>query len=234
MHVWLVRFQSCPLEQSAIAVRSTQNYVMVNDIVVHTDGEGRRRKHIMLQCETCKTEFPKPLRFAKKKDTHYCSPKCGHIGRKVSSVVECDFCKKPHERKPSRATKSGLVFCSRRCKELAQTAMHQLLSCGNEFGGAAGYRERALRYYGSKCEWCEYAFEKLLDVHHIDRNRQNGAIENLMVLCVLCHTLDTRNMVRVGDSRELVIAEVDHREQLEQHFGSRGVLLETLLKPRRG
>lgn len=32
----------------------------------------------------------------------------------------------------------------------------------------------------------------MLDVHHIDGNRKNGKADNLEVLCVWCHALETR------------------------------------------
>jgi hypothetical protein len=58
------------------------------------------------------------------------------------------------------------------------------------------YRVRALTYYGEKCSNDKCPFDivekKMLDVHHIDRNRKNNKTENLRVLCVWCHALETR------------------------------------------
>jgi len=50
------------------------------------------------------------------------------------------------------------------------------------------YREKALKYYGSRCQLCGATFDaSTLEVHHKDRNRQNADISNLQVLCPTCH-----------------------------------------------
>lgn len=48
-----------------------------------------------------------------------------------------------------------------------------------------GYREKALNAYGEMCQQC--GAEEHIEVHHIDRDRQNNALENLEVLCRSCH-----------------------------------------------
>jgi ribosomal protein L34E len=41
-----------------------------------------------------------------------------------------------------------------------------------------------------KCENCGYdEFPHILGVHHKDENRENNSIENLAVLCPICHSL---------------------------------------------
>jgi hypothetical protein len=60
---------------------------------------------------------------------------------------------------------------------------------------------------GEKCERCglsEWQGEKLpLQVHHIDGDRTNNSLENLMVLCPNCHSL-TENFAgkNIGRKRE--------------------------------
>lgn len=57
------------------------------------------------------------------------------------------------------------------------------------------YRKRALKYYGGKCNVCNYSVcENMLDVHHIDNDRSNNKIENLEVLCVWHHACKTRKI----------------------------------------
>lgn len=51
------------------------------------------------------------------------------------------------------------------------------------------YRAKALKYYGNCCKKCSYSNIDALEVHHIDNNRNNNALENLEVLCANCHTL---------------------------------------------
>lgn len=47
------------------------------------------------------------------------------------------------------------------------------------------YREKALQFYGRQCEHCGDSAS--VEVHHIDENRSNDSIGNLMVLCEYCH-----------------------------------------------
>jgi hypothetical protein len=53
---------------------------------------------------------------------------------------------------------------------------------------ASKYRATALTVKEQKCERCGYdKCPEILVVHHRDRNRKNGAKENLELLCPNCH-----------------------------------------------
>ena len=57
------------------------------------------------------------------------------------------------------------------------------------------YRRRALQEYGAFCNRCGYADElSMLDCHHINSDRKNNALENLEILCLWCHGLETRKV----------------------------------------
>jgi len=47
------------------------------------------------------------------------------------------------------------------------------------------YRKLALNHFGHKCRLC--GKEEKLCVHHIDGNRLNNQLNNLMVICYDCH-----------------------------------------------
>ena len=68
----------------------------------------------------------------------------------------------------------------------------------NWVDGCSGYREKALAHYGEQCECSDCdnqnALMEMLDVHHLDGDRSNNQIENLVVLCVWCHALVTRGL----------------------------------------
>ena len=50
------------------------------------------------------------------------------------------------------------------------------------------YREKSFRFYEHKCAICEWNEDKdVLEVHHIDENRNNNDISNLIILCPICH-----------------------------------------------
>lgn len=45
----------------------------------------------------------------------------------------------------------------------------------------------AYRYYEHKCAMCNIEEECVLQVHHIDKNRDNYSVDNLIILCANCH-----------------------------------------------
>jgi len=59
--------------------------------------------------------------------------------------------------------------------------------------GIQGYRKRAFKRFGKICNRCNIKEEKVLLVHHKDRDRTNNRLKNLEVLCRNCHTLDHLN-----------------------------------------
>lgn len=86
-------------------------------------------------------------------------------------------------------------FCSRKCKEEAQTIDVGMIMLPHYGTGQARYRARAFKKYGKKCKKCSYSKEpRMLDVDHIDSNRENNQIDNLQVLCVWCHAIKTRGL----------------------------------------
>lgn len=55
------------------------------------------------------------------------------------------------------------------------------------------YRTRALAHYGQYCALCNYSNIDALQVHHIDGNRSNNNITNLVVLCANCHAVQHKS-----------------------------------------
>ena len=110
-------------------------------------------------------------------------------------MYKCDWCGKDFDRK-RHGKKSVFVFCSRACKENAQSVdggeKFSSMRPHNYKDGNRQYRERAFREYGTKCSRCGYDNNVMaLQVHHKDGNHNNGAIENLEVLCANCHAIET-------------------------------------------
>ena len=58
------------------------------------------------------------------------------------------------------------------------------------------YRRKGLTYYGEKCMLCGFDEDvRLLDVDHKNGDRSDDRIENLQVLCVMCHAKYTRKIL---------------------------------------
>ena len=54
---------------------------------------------------------------------------------------------------------------------------------------ATDYRKLALKHYPSKCAHCGFGIVEILEVAHIDQNRLNNVLDNLVVLCPNCHKM---------------------------------------------
>lgn len=149
----------------------------------------------------CTTSFEARQTDLDRGHAKYCSRKCFGEHRTILNNAKppklpnltCDYCGTNFYRNPSklRNSKHGFKFCNRKCKELAQSDEQFKIMAPDHYHTANGkydYRKRALKLYGCQCALCQYDdFEDVLHVHHIDKNRNNNVVENLIVLCPTCH-----------------------------------------------
>lgn len=124
---------------------------------------------------------------------HHICPQCKQEESAKNQVdLVCDYCGKHYRKALSKSTKSDYHFCCRACKDNAQR-----INSGEKFNdlrpdhysdGKSLYRLRAFEAYPHKCEICDWdEDEDCLEVHHIDENRKNGSLDNLIILCSICH-----------------------------------------------
>ena len=85
------------------------------------------------------------------------------------------------------------MFCSKKCLGIARRFENAIV--GPKGSGESSYRALAYRAYGEKCEICGYT--EVLDVHHIDGNRNNNDKDNLIVMCPNCHAKVTRKIKKL-------------------------------------
>lgn len=173
---------------------------------IEKDGR-KRRNTITVRCDNCGKEL------ASRKDQvrKYCSRTCSSLGQRKRVEAPCGYCGQKFEILATKLakSKSGLVFCSRAHKDTAQRLENGIASLHPpHYGdGKATYRTRALREYGHKCAGCGYCeLEDMLDVHHVDGDRNHNSLKNLIVLCVFCHALVTRGFAKVEKDRTIVRA----------------------------
>jgi len=57
------------------------------------------------------------------------------------------------------------------------------------------YRKRAFAHYDPVCAHCGYGIPDVLEVAHIDANRQNNHISNLVILCPNCHKMHDLDLI---------------------------------------
>lgn len=103
--------------------------------------------------------------------------------------VTCDYCGKEFEK---IHLNDKFNFCCRECKDRAQR-----LDSGEKFeslrpehynNGLYAYRVKAFREYPHECAICGWNEDiDVLEVHHIDSNRLNNSLDNLIILCPNCH-----------------------------------------------
>lgn len=100
----------------------------------------------------------------------------------------CPVCDKVFETR--KGHKKEKTVCSYAC---ANTLFRSGKNNPNykHFGTSRSYRKLVTL---TACSICGYASEpRVLEVHHIDRNRKNNELTNLQVLCPLCHRLEHLN-----------------------------------------
>lgn len=157
--------------------------IYTNDTFTVISKYVNKRTPVLIKCKNCGYEWsfsPSTLMPNNvNKHTFKGCPECKY------QEVECNYCHKKFKRLKSQLAKdnkSGYVYCSKECGN-----RHK-----NEFikntVDACDYRRNAFLAYEHKCAVCGWdEDERILEVHHIDENRKNNNINNLIILCPICH-----------------------------------------------
>ena len=140
-----------------------------------------RRTKVIVKCNTCGHEWevsPASIMYDNDEYSFKGCPECKY------EEATCAFCGKKFKRLKSILDKSktGYVYCSRECGNRHKNA--QVIN----YQDAVDYRRNAFIALPHKCYICGYDDdERILEVHHIDENRNNNDISNLKILCPNCH-----------------------------------------------
>lgn len=134
----------------------------------------------------------------------FCSRICAQWHVKNGKEVACSRCGVViyRTRRMLARSKSSEYFCTKRCQTLWRNQLYVGEKHANWQHGRSVYRD-LLKRSGSKqvCEVCGTKDQRILIVHHIDRNRMNNKPENLAWLCHNCHFLV--HHYDVGHGREV-------------------------------
>ena len=155
-----------------------------------TEG-GQKRKAAKFVCGNCGKIFVR--RKYKNRASRFCSHECASIDRRVKRIeISCATCGKTLKRRPAivAKSKSGFQFCSMECKAKAQSlgGIAEMLPAHYGVGKHnTSYRRVAFEAYLHICADCGYDEFDPLVVHHLDRDRQNADVGNLVILCRNCH-----------------------------------------------
>lgn len=170
-----------------------------NSVEVITPYINKRTK-VSIKCKKCNYIWEvSPASFipSSTKDYNFIGcPECKY------TELECDYCHKKFKRLKS-AISENYNFCSK--------------TCGNRFKNieftnwidGCDYRRNAFNAYPHKCKICGWnEDERVLEVHHIDENRKNNNLSNLIILCPTCHkklTLHLYSLEELQTSSEIYI-----------------------------
>lgn len=145
-----------------------------------------------VSCKICsKAFYTKPFHL-KKGWGLCCSRECQYERLRNGKKVSCSVCNKNIYRSPQelRRSKSKKYFCSKSC----QTKWRNTYFSGKRHklwnGGATTYRNLLSKSGILKiCVHCGLDDERVLVVHHVDKNHRNNKLTNLAWLCHNCHLL---------------------------------------------
>lgn len=157
------------------------------------DSCGHKRIGVEKQCPSCSNVFV----TRKDRPNNTCSKNCERLyasaQRKLKMVdLVCAQCGNKFRRMPGKlaASKSKLYFCNRICKEKAQRITGGIPEIQPDHYGDGKY-VKYRSYFDHKdlrcrrCNYCEFAIA--IQIHHIDHDRTNNSMENLIPLCACCH-----------------------------------------------
>ena len=157
-----------------------------------------------VQCKECSSDFSVKPSQLKLGFGIFCSQKCHSLSQRRGKFVFCHVCKKQVWRMPKELndSKSKNYFCSKSCQT---TWRNRCLYIGSKHknwrSGKSVYRQILLRNGRTEtCKRCGLIDRRVLAVHHVDKNRQNNDVANLLWLCHNCHYLihhDTEEMGRL-------------------------------------
>ena len=175
-----------------------------------------KRTPIKLHCFDCNYDWStmaQNVLYLSDTVKHHQCPNCGDNSIK-RGVYECSYCGKEIYRRPSQVTKnkSGKFYCSKKCGNLAKNQFRE--ESGEWLNSHSAYRKRAFQAYPHECLVCGWnEDERILEVHHIDEDRDHNEVENLCILCPTCHRkitlgyyyLENSKLIPILDEEEIVI-----------------------------
>jgi len=146
----------------------------------------------LTKCQICSKEFyikPSHLKLGWGK---FCSIKCRSIAQLKGKIVKCFICGKKVYRSPQllSRSKSNNFFCSKSCQTLWRNKQYIEDKNKNWVNGRKSYRKILLRNeIKPVCKLCKITDERVLIAHHLDHDRENNNLKNLIWLYLNCHYL---------------------------------------------
>jgi hypothetical protein len=143
-----------------------------------------------VDCKICSSKFYAKPRHLKIGWGKYCSTICQYKAQTTGELKNCEVCLKPVWRTKSQLahSKTGRVFCSKTCHTVCKNRGLVREKHPKWKGGENIYRKIVAEHKVPEvCSHCGTTDKRVLLVHHVDQNRKNNDIVNLIRLCRNCH-----------------------------------------------
>ncbi|PIS14517.1 hypothetical protein COT64_02230 [Candidatus Shapirobacteria bacterium CG09_land_8_20_14_0_10_39_12] len=145
-----------------------------------------------IKCQICSKKFYVKPSHQELGWGKYCSTKCRSTAQLRGKKVKCFTCGKKIYRSPKllSRSKSKKYFCCKSCQTLWRNKQYIKEQNINWINGKKSYRNILIRNtIKPVCELCKITDERVLVAHHIDHDRENNNLKNLVWLCLNCHYL---------------------------------------------
>lgn len=149
-----------------------------------------------VECKICEKSFYAKPRHLKIGWGKYCSKQCQYEGQQKGFFVSCKTCKEQIRKTPKdvKHSKSGNFFCNKKCQTIWRNKTYIESEHPTWKTGINAYRNILSRSKALKiCVRCGINDVRILIVHHVDKNRHNNNLSNLVWLCPNCHMLIHRD-----------------------------------------
>ena len=143
-------------------------------------------------CELCRKNFKRKRSQVLLAKRHYCSIKCQNLDRKKGQIFACCVCglRTYKKNKDINNSESKKYFCGVKCSNKWFGSNHRSENHPNWINGKFSYSDILKRREAVKvCNLCVEKDPRVLVVHHIDHDRDNNSLSNLVWLCHNCHFL---------------------------------------------
>ena len=147
---------------------------------------------MVVKCKLCSKDFYTKPSWIKIGGGKFCSLVCKNKSSKTGKEIPCFVCRKItyHPKARIELSKSKKYFCGKSCQTIWRNSYFVGEKHANYKSGIAIYRSILSRNKVSGvCKLCKTNDRRILAVHHLDKNRKNNKVENLVWLCHNCHHL---------------------------------------------
>lgn len=147
---------------------------------------------VINKCLVCEKSFYTKLSWVKKGGGKYCSLFCKYSSSKKGDDIPCYICGKVvyHPKGRINRSKSKKYFCSKSCQTVWRNSEYIGIKHSNFKDGRSTYRNVLIRNkIPAICLLCKIEDKRVLAGHHLNKDKKDNKIENLVWLCHNCHHL---------------------------------------------